>query len=77
MGEVYRARDGRLGRGDQGPARELRRRQGATRRFETEARAAAAISHPNVLVHDVSARPPFVVFELEGQTLRADGRRRA
>ncbi len=75
MGEVYRARDERLGRGvalkvlPEAFAADPER----LRRFETEARAAAAISHPNVLVvHDVSvARPPFVVFELlEGQTLR-------
>ena len=75
MGEVYRARDERLGRGvalkvlPEAFAADPER----LRRFETEARAAAAISHPNVLVvHDVSVtRPPFVVFELlEGQTLR-------
>jgi serine/threonine protein kinase/Flp pilus assembly protein TadD len=75
MGEVYRARDERLGRAvalkvlPEAFASDPER----LRRFETEARAAAAISHPNVLVvHDVSAsRPPFVVFELlEGQTLR-------
>ncbi len=75
MGEVYRARDERLGRAvalkvlPEAFASDPER----LRRFETEARAAAAISHPNVLVvHDVSvAPPPFVVFELlEGQTLR-------
>src|SRR5512139_3453214 len=75
MGEVYRARDERLGRdvavkvlpaalaGD--PER--------LRRFANEARAAAAISHPNVLaVYDVeTAGTPYVVFELlEGETLR-------
>jgi TolB-like protein/Flp pilus assembly protein TadD len=75
MGEVYRARDERLGRS---VALKVLPEAFATdperlRRFETEARAAAAISHPNVLVvHDVSVgTPPFVVFELlEGQTLR-------
>src|SRR5512134_3260602 len=75
MGEVYRARDGRLGRDvaikvlPETFADDKER----LRRFETEARAAAAISHPNVLVvHDVGVtRPPYVVFELlEGQTLR-------
>jgi non-specific serine/threonine protein kinase len=75
MGEVYRARDPRLHRevaikvlpaalaGD--PSR--------LERFATEARAAAALNHPNILsVHDVSAEgTPFVVFELlEGETLR-------
>ena len=75
MGEVYRASDERLGR--EVALKVLPEAFAADperlRRFETEARAAAAISHPNVLVvHDVSvARPPFVVFELlEGQTLR-------
>jgi TolB-like protein/Flp pilus assembly protein TadD len=75
MGEVYRARDERLGRDvavkvlPETFAEDPQR----LRRFETEARAAAAINHPNVLVvFDVGvARPPFVVFELlEGQTLR-------
>jgi serine/threonine protein kinase/tetratricopeptide (TPR) repeat protein len=76
MGEVYRARDERLHRevaikvlpdalaGD--PER--------LRRFENEARAAAALSHPNVLaVYDVNVGGiPCVVFELlEGETLRA------
>ena len=81
MGEVYRARDGRLGRevavkvlphGLAGDPERLRR-------FATEARAAAAISHPNVLVvYDVeTAATPYVVFELlEGETLRARARER-
>ena len=76
MGEVYRARDARLGRdvavkvlpdGLTGDEERLRR-------FATEARAAAAISHPNVLaVYDVeTSGTPYVVFELlEGETLRA------
>src|SRR5262245_48883231 len=76
MGEVYRARDERLGREvaikvlpdalAQDPER--------LRRFENEARAAAALSHPNVLaVYDVNVSGlPCVVFELlEGETLRA------
>jgi non-specific serine/threonine protein kinase len=75
MGEVYRARDPRLGRevaikvlpaSVAGDASRLQR-------FATEARAAAALNHPNILsVHDVSAEgTPFVVFELlEGETLR-------
>src|SRR5262245_61796642 len=82
MGEVYRAHDPRLGRevaikvlpasltGD--PER--------TRRFEQEARAAAALNHPNILaIHDVGqaaladGAPPiaFIVMELlPGETLR-------
>jgi non-specific serine/threonine protein kinase len=76
MGEVYRARDERLGREvaikvlpdalAQDPER--------LRRFENEAKAAAALSHPNVLaVYDVNVSgTPCVVFELlEGETLRA------
>src|SRR6202521_6034977 len=56
MGEVYRARDTRLGRDVAvkvlpealaGDAERLRR-------FETEARAAAALNHPNIVsVHDI------------------------
>jgi serine/threonine protein kinase/tetratricopeptide (TPR) repeat protein len=76
MGEVYRARDERLGRevaikvlpdAVAGDADRLRR-------FENEARAAAALSHPNVLaVYDVNvSATPCVVFELlEGETLRS------
>ena len=75
MGEVYRARDPRLGREvaikvlPASVANDPSRLQ----RFATEARAAAALNHPNILsVHDVSAAgTPFVVFELlEGETLR-------
>src|SRR5690349_12593843 len=82
MGEVYRARDARLGRDVAikvvaGVATADAER---LRRFEQEARAAAALSHPNILaVHDVGTAPdpaggaqvPFVVAELlEGETLR-------
>jgi serine/threonine protein kinase len=76
MGEVYRARDPRLGRevalkliSTDGPPPPDR-----LRRFETEARAAAQLSHPNVVtVHDVGTHEgtPYLVLELlEGQTLR-------
>jgi|SRR5712691_10230230 len=77
MGEVYRARDPRLNRdvaikvlpaAFSGDADRLRR-------FEQEARAAAALNHPNILaVHDIGSYhgAPFVVSELlEGDTLRA------
>jgi serine/threonine protein kinase len=83
MGEVYRARDPRLGRdvavkviSTDGPPSTER-----LRRFEDEARAVASLSHPNVLtVFDVGARDgmPYVVFELlEGETLRERLRRGA
>ena len=76
MGEVYRARDTRLGR-DVAikviPA-ELARDPERIKRFEHEARAAGALSHPNVCgILDIGTGEgsPFVVMELlEGETLR-------
>ncbi|GAC1537086.1 MAG: serine/threonine-protein kinase [Myxococcales bacterium] len=75
MGQVYRARDARLGR-DVAikilPATGLR--QQALQRFALEARAVGAINHPNILaVHDAGTYEggPYLVFELlKGQTLR-------
>src|SRR5687767_2934157 len=76
MGEVYRARDPRLGR-DVAlkvlPAA-FADSEERLRRFEQEARAAGVLSHPNLLtVFDVGTheRQPFIVCELlEGETLR-------
>ena len=82
MGEVYRARDARIGREvaikvlpsaySTDPER--------LRRFDQEARAAGALNHPNVVaIFDVGTHEgaPFVVTELlDGHTLRtrlADG----
>jgi serine/threonine protein kinase len=76
MGEVYRARDPRLARdvavkivAGEGPPSPER-----LRRFEQEAKAAAALEHPGILaVHDVGTYEgcAYVVFEvLEGETLR-------
>jgi serine/threonine-protein kinase len=75
MGEVYRARDTRLGRTvaikilPPGLAADPERR----RRFEHEARAASALEHPNICtLHDVGSDRglDFLVMEfLEGQTL--------
>ncbi len=76
MGEVYRARDSRLGREvavkilpeslSEDPQR--------LHRFEQEARAAAALNHPNILaVYDLGRqdKAPYIVSELlEGETLR-------
>src|ERR1700680_4156392 len=75
MGEVYRARDTRLGR-DVAikvlPAA-FSRDQDRLRRFEQEARAAAALNHPNILaVYDIGTYEdsPYLVTELlEGETL--------
>jgi hypothetical protein len=77
MGEVYRARDTRLGRdvavkvlpgGVSDDAEALGR-------FELEARAVAALNHPNILaLHDVGTQNgiAYAVTELlEGETLRA------
>jgi Protein kinase domain len=77
MGEVYRARDPRLNRDVAikilSPAA-LPTSQ-ALARFEREARAVAALNHPNILaIHDVGAEGDvhFVVTELlEGETLAA------
>jgi len=75
MGEVYRARDTRLGRE---VAVKLLRAEVAgdaerVKRFEQEARAVASLSHPNILaIHDVGShegRPYLVTELLEGQTL--------
>jgi serine/threonine-protein kinase len=77
MGEVYRARDTRLGREvavkvlpelfAQDPDRRAR--------FEREARAVAALSHPNILaIHDYGTEGAvtYAVMELlEGRTLRS------
>jgi serine/threonine protein kinase/Flp pilus assembly protein TadD len=75
MGEVYRARDPRLGREVAVkvlPAA-LAGNAGRIRLFEQEARAIGALAHPNILVvHDTGtcAGTPYVVSELlEGENL--------
>src|SRR5438128_6772130 len=76
MGEVYRARDPRLSRevAIKVMAAELAKDAEWLRRFEQEARAAAALSHPNVLaVYDIGRSDglSYLVTELlEGETLR-------
>jgi eukaryotic-like serine/threonine-protein kinase len=77
MGEVYRARDARLGRDVALKILPESFAQDATRlhRFEQEARAVAALNHPNILaVFDIGRHngSPFLVSELlEGESLRA------
>src|SRR5271170_6211016 len=77
MGEVYRARDSRLNRDvaikvlrDEGASSPERRS-----RFEREARAVAALNHPNIVaVYDfgVEGDKQFIVSELvEGESLRS------
>src|SRR5580698_2359208 len=77
MGEVYRARDSRLGREvaikilPESFAKDAER----LRRFEQESQAVAALNHPNILaIYDVGTRDesPYLVSELlEGESLRA------
>ena len=76
MGEVYRARDTRLGREvaiKVLPA-EISSDAGRLARFEQEARSASALNHPNIVtVHDVgrSDATSYIAMELvEGKTLR-------
>src|SRR5215831_5173899 len=77
MGEVYRARDTRLGREvaiKVLPA-SLSADPDRLRRFEQEARAAGLLNHPSITqVYDLGTHEgaPYVVHELlEGETLRA------
>ncbi len=76
MGEVYRARDERIGRDvaikvlpESFSADEER-----LRRFEQEARTAGGLNHPNlVTIYDIGSHDgaPFIVMELlEGESLR-------
>ncbi len=64
MGEVYRARDTRL---DRDVAIKTSRQQ-FNERFEREARAIAALNHPNICqIYDVG--PNYLVMELvEGES---------
>jgi len=81
MGEVYRARDARLGRDVAVkvlPAA-FSRDPERLRRFEQEARTTAALNHPNILaVFDIGTHEKslYVVTELlEGEMNEMDGRR--
>ena len=76
MGEVYRARDAKLGREiavkvlPSATASDPDRRQ----RFEQEARSASALNHPNILtIHDIGEVDGIVYIAMElveGTTLR-------
>src|SRR3989442_2175594 len=76
MGEVYRARDSRLGRevavkvlpGD------VATDQDRVRRFEQEARSASALDHPNIItIYDIGSADSTLYIAMqfvEGKTLR-------
>src|SRR6202047_4404584 len=75
MGEVYRAKDTRLGRevAIKVLPESFARDSDRLRRFEQEAQAVAALNHPNILaIHDIGEQngAPYLVSELlEGNTL--------
>jgi len=77
MGEVYRARDTRLGRevAVKVLPEPFANNPDCLARFEREARAVAALSHPNILsIHDYGTceGTTYAVMELlEGETLRS------
>ncbi|MFN2386800.1 MAG: serine/threonine-protein kinase, partial [Thermoanaerobaculia bacterium] len=76
MGEVYRARDTRLGRevAIKVLPGELSSDKERLRRFEQEARSASALNHPNIVtIHDIGQvdSAPYIAMELvEGKTVR-------
>jgi serine/threonine protein kinase/tetratricopeptide (TPR) repeat protein len=80
MGEVYRARDTKLGRDVAVKVlpEELASDRDWLQRFELEARAASALNHPNIItIHDFHLRsgeddePDYIVMEyVDGKTLR-------
>src|SRR6266545_2608165 len=76
MGEVYRARDGRLGREVAGKvlSEEFSSDPDRRKRFEQEARSASALNHPNIVtIHEIgsSDSTTYIAMELvDGRTLR-------
>jgi serine/threonine protein kinase len=76
MGEVYRARDGRLARevAIKVLPQALATDQERLKRFEKEAKSASALNHPNIVtIHDIGSESgvSYIAMELvDGTTLR-------
>jgi len=76
MGEVYRARDSRLGRevAVKVLSAEFASDADRRKRFEQEARSASALNHPNIVtIHDIGSEGSTVYIAMElvdGRTLR-------
>src|SRR4029077_12210301 len=76
MGEVYRARDSRLGRevAVKVLSPEFAADADRRKRFEQEARSASALNHPNIVtIHDIGSENATVYIAMElvdGRTLR-------
>ncbi len=81
MGEVYSARDTRLGREIAIKILPATSSPDALARFVQEARAASALNHPNIVtIYDIGEyeRAPFIAMELvPGESLREELRRGA